>query len=144
MQGINPRLWGKSSWIFLFYIVESYPDNPTNNNKNIIKNFFESLRYILPCEICRNNYKKDIKNIKLSNFYLKNKNNLRTWLYKIHDLTEKRINGKGMDKSNYIKKYSNNNSKFALNNINKKHIFNLICILVIILIIFLKFKQDRQ
>ena len=48
----NPKIWGPKAWFFIETIILSYPDNPTLNDKNTFKNFFNSLAFILPCRKC--------------------------------------------------------------------------------------------
>ena len=43
-----PSNWGSHAWIFLHTISFDYPDNPSLNDKLLYKNFFHSLKNILP------------------------------------------------------------------------------------------------
>ena len=54
-KNIKPDLWGPHLWRFLHYLSLSYPSNPTDEEKEIMLNFIESLQEVLPCEKCRYN-----------------------------------------------------------------------------------------
>ena len=45
--------WGPGGWAFMHTITFNYPLNPTDDDKQHYKNFFQSLKYILPCNYCR-------------------------------------------------------------------------------------------
>ena len=73
-ESINSKYWGKHGWIFLNSIALTY----NGNNKEAYLKFFNQLQYILPCEICREHYKKNI--LTLNNSVLQNKDTLLQWL----------------------------------------------------------------
>ena len=62
-KGFSPKIWGPSAWKFIHTIALSYPDNPTPFDKENYKNFFLSLKKILPCDKCRYHYNENIKNL---------------------------------------------------------------------------------
>ena len=53
---MDPTRWGPKLWFFMHTLSFNYPDNPTQNDKLNIKNFFENLKYLIPCETCRIHY----------------------------------------------------------------------------------------
>ena len=102
---MKPEIWGPHAWIFLHSITFDYPDNPTKEVKEKYKGFFESLQDILPCEKCRNHYKKNIKKYPLNEYVLKNRKNLIEWLIDLHNIINK-MNGKPtLSYKQVIKKY---------------------------------------
>lgn len=82
--------WAKEGWIFLHAITLHYPNNPTEEEKQTIKLFFENLK--MPCDICMANYVRDIKKFPLTSDVLSSKKNLVKWLILIHNETNKSIN----------------------------------------------------
>ena len=86
---MEPTIWGKHAWVFLHSISMNYPDKPSISDKKNYKDFFENLKFILPCEVCKKHYSQHIhKNpirVLIPNsseiygiikeFYKKNKNN---------------------------------------------------------------------
>ena len=78
-SNIDPSVWGPQAWVFLRNIAKGYPDNPTPIDKMNYKVYFESVKNVLPCSMCRNNYKKHLLEIPVTN-YLKDKNTLYKWV----------------------------------------------------------------
>ena len=55
------KIWGPSMWIALHSISFCYPINPTYEEKQNYKKFFELLGELLPCLYCKESYKQIIK-----------------------------------------------------------------------------------
>lgn len=80
---MSRKEWGHPLWILLHSITYNYPEEPTENDKKIYKNFFYNcVPNMILCMYCRVNYQSKIKNniIKLDN-----KDSLIDWLIKIHN-----------------------------------------------------------
>ena len=127
---MNPKIWGSHAWIFLHSIAYSYPENPSEIEKNAIINFLLSLQHILPCKTCSELYKKDMKTMK---FNIKtaslNKNNLVLWINEMHNKVNKNLGKKEWTDKQYENYY----------NKNEESIFNKYIILIIIIALFLLF-----
>ena len=105
-SNINPNIWGKHAWNFIHIVSSSYPDNPTIYQKKAYKNFFVSLKDILPCSNCRKHFAKNIKLYNIDN-YLNNRNSLFKWTVIMHNLVNK-ISKKKEVSYNTAKTYYNN------------------------------------
>ena len=81
---MNPKIWGPHAWIFLHSITFNYPSKPTLQDINHYKNFFNNLKYILPCNNCQNHYKNNIDKYPLTDEILSSKQKLINWLINIH------------------------------------------------------------
>jgi hypothetical protein len=92
-----PATWGPVAWSFIHSVTMGYPENPTKEDMNHYKNFFESLGYILPCEWCKEHYTKNLQNIPI-NSYLDSRRNLVYWGYKLHNLVNEQT---GVPKSKW-------------------------------------------
>ena len=147
---MEPQIWGKHAWIFLHSITMTYPENPTNEEKKTYKYFFESLDKILPCIVCRKNYKKHITQLPIDNF-LHSRRNLVEWLINIHNQTNIMHNKPTMEYDqvidNFKKIYKKNNDndindKDNTNKVGKEnnnmYFFIIIILLVIIFILLWK------
>ena len=56
---MDPKIWGPHLWFFLHSMSFTYAKNrkkPTPEEKIQMYTFLESLRHVLPCEICKINY----------------------------------------------------------------------------------------
>ena len=93
INNISPEEWGPPAWRFLHYITFSYPDNPTNIDKQNMLSFFSSLGLILPCEKCRMNFSKHTSLYPLNNEALNSRFDLVNWLINVHNEVNK-MNGK--------------------------------------------------
>lgn len=56
-MSVSPSVWGKSLWISIYSIVFSLSEILTNEEKDSVISFFQSLSVLLPCEDCREHYK---------------------------------------------------------------------------------------
>lgn len=52
----DPKIWGPSLWKFMHLMADAYPETPNDAHAESAKQFFISLRYLLPCEKCRTHY----------------------------------------------------------------------------------------
>jgi hypothetical protein len=77
---IDPKLWGPPAWQFLYYLVESYPINPSKDDKEKIVTFIVALANVLPCEKCRKNFKKDLVASPLTDNILSSQSKFKKWI----------------------------------------------------------------
>lgn len=89
--GMKTKEWGPAGWKFLFTsIMGGYPYKYDKNNKvhrTIKKGFvsmFESLKYTLPCQFCRESYAQYYEELPIDRF-LGSRLDLMFWLYSIKD-----------------------------------------------------------
>lgn len=101
---MEPQIWGKHAWIFLHSITMTYPENPSNDDKKTYKIFFESLDKILPCIVCRKNYRKHISNVPIDSF-LHSRRSIVEWLINIHNQTNIMHNKPTMEYDQVINLY---------------------------------------
>ena len=88
---MDPTRWGPKLCFFMDTLAMNYPTNPTYNDKINMKNFFEILKYILPCEECRLHYVGHLDNTPIDN-YLNSKENLIMWVLKLHNNVNESLN----------------------------------------------------
>jgi hypothetical protein len=102
---MNPKIWGPHAWIFLHSITFNYPNNPSNEVKKQYKIFFESLQFVLPCDVCKSNYKKKLITLKINEEILSCRKNLIKWLIQIHNQVNKSNNKRIMSNDEVLKYY---------------------------------------
>lgn len=83
---MDPKIWGPSGWLFLHTVTFNYPTNPSEEDKKNYKEFFDSLKNVIPCPICSEHYKENIKNNPIK---LNSKDELIEWLFDIHNSVNK-------------------------------------------------------
>jgi hypothetical protein len=93
-DGMLTSVWGPSLWHSLHTISFNYPVKPSITEKKQYYDFFMSLKNILPCRYCRENYVKNIKTIPLNMKTMKNRNSLSKWLYNLHEEINKMLGKK--------------------------------------------------
>lgn len=101
---MNPEVWGPSFWFVFHTISINYPENPSYVQKRNHHDFFKSMQYILPCEICRKHYSQFFKKYPIDPF-LENKESLVKWTIMIHNQVNKKQNKPTLDYEEVIKKY---------------------------------------
>ncbi|QKF94765.1 ERV/ALR sulfhydryl oxidase [Fadolivirus algeromassiliense] len=82
---MRPEVWGPHAWIFLHSITMNYPDKPSNQDKKEMKDFFSSLKYVLPCDKCSKNLQKHMIKYPLTDNVLSSRDSLIRWLIDIHN-----------------------------------------------------------
>jgi hypothetical protein len=130
----NTKLWGGSGWIFLQYVALSYPNNPSNKIKENYKEFFYSLKNILPCETCSLNFTDHIKKFPIDN-YLKNSNTLFSWIIKIHNEVNEITNSKKINEKNLKEYYLYQNQPSIYINPRIKLILGISCSILVLYLI---------
>ena len=88
---MSREVWGPKAWDFLHTVTFGYPDNPTDKEKQDATNFFNSLPTMLPCKICSEHCKQNIKKIPPN---VNSKKDLSMWLVNLHNEVNRQL-GKG-------------------------------------------------
>jgi hypothetical protein len=102
-DGMLTSVWGPSMWHSLHTISFNYPVKPTKQDKTRYLEFFKSLQFILPCKYCRDNYKKNIKQVPLNMNTMKNRHTFSLWLYNLHEEINKMLGKKSNLSYNDVK-----------------------------------------
>jgi hypothetical protein len=134
---INPSLWGPHCWKFMHYLTMSYPDEPTQMDKDKIKRFFLAIGDIIPCENCRVHFALNLKNSPLTDKVLESRYNLINWLKDIHNEVNSRNGKKTYTYDDIINEYSNKNNggDYSVEIVT----VILLMLIVVILLIYINF-----
>ena len=130
INGINPNKWGMHLWKSMHYISLNYPENPSKKDKLFYKNFYTSLKDVIPCSVCKKHYAKTLLEIPLDKYSLENKLNLFKWTVKIHNKVNERKNKPLLSYDQALVVYSNTANKIT-------NILYIILILVILKILII-------
>ena len=137
---MNTTFWGPDGWKFLHILTFIYPEQPNSSEKAKMKEFMNSISFILPCKYCRLSFAKYIKSLPIDD-YLDSRDLCIEWLYKIHNKINKKLRIQGFCKhsnpelSDIKLRYSKNITCISkmLNNKKKdqvirvKNVINYIC-----------------
>jgi hypothetical protein len=130
--------WGPSAWLFLHSVSFQYPENPTDQEKNNYKIFFESLQNILPCPNCREHYQKNLKENPMN---LESRESLIKWVIDLHNLVNQKNSKKEYSydevKDLYQSKYNYSIKENESVESNMKFVLILI-LMILIIFYFLK------
>lgn len=143
MNNIDPKIWGRQAWDFLFYVALSYPDVPTYDEKNIMRQFLTNIGQVLPCITCRYNYSNNMKKYPISDTSINSRYNLISWLLTIHN--EIRLSqGKSIISYNEaLDRYMNQSNEYCFTiNCSAGTIMTLLIIFIIFaLLVLLKMRK---
>lgn len=79
----SPIYWGPAAWKFFETTAFGYPDDPSKKEKQAAFNFFESLRYLLPCEKCKEHYSENFETLPVN---VESRDTLSRWVVKFHNI----------------------------------------------------------
>lgn len=102
------KIWGPGCWISNHSITFGFPLEPTQEDKEKYKNYFELLGDVLPCIYCRKSYKQFINepDTKLTMNVVKDRQSLTKWFYDIHNKVNKKLGiDYGVSYENIVKRY---------------------------------------
>ena len=102
---MDTKIWGPCMWKTLHLITFTYPEKPSYAEKKYYYDFFNNLRYVIPCINCRKNYINHLNEIPLDP-HLDSKDLLIKWLIDIHNLVNKDLNKPQKKYKDVISHYS--------------------------------------
>ena len=128
-QNFEPKIWGNHAWFFLETVCMAYPTNPSKSMKSSAKKFFLSLKDLIPCEKCRNNYELHLKKYPLNDKTLSSRDNLFVWIVNIHNsVNPKNTHSYDETFKYYLEKY-NYKSTNTKKSIKKKYLYILLLLI---------------
>ena len=84
-DGMLTYVWGPSLWHFLHTMSFNYPVNPTEQQKNHYNKFIISIKEILPCKYCRENFRNNLKTSNFNKNVFDNRHTFSKWMYDLHN-----------------------------------------------------------
>ncbi len=101
---MNQNIWGSHLWFSLHTITFNYPLNPSKDDIENYKNFFTSLKNVIPCSVCKKNYLRHLDELPIDNA-LTNRKNLVYWLIDMHNTVNGETGKKIWSYDEVLKKY---------------------------------------
>jgi hypothetical protein len=89
--GMGPAVWGPIFWTTMHIITIGYSSFPREEEKAAAINFFESLQYVIPCPICKEHYKANLKEFPVRDA-VGDKQTLIRWLFNMHNTINQQLN----------------------------------------------------
>lgn len=137
-MSLRKEMWGPKFWFTLHYIGYSYPQNPTNADKQNYAQFIRSFANTLPCHDCRQHFTK-LLSVHPPEKHLNNRGDFFNYTVDLHNHVNQRLNKPQLSHA-HAETYLLSNSKPATTNIN------IIIILLAIgaLVIYIFFAKKRN
>merc|ERR1712166_231276 len=86
---------GRRTWFFLHSVAAKYPDNPSENDKESVRNLIASLGQHYPCKLCRKHLKQQLR--ELRPIAVGTRQELTVWFCELHNMVNKDIGHKQFD-----------------------------------------------
>ena len=90
-DGMLTKIWGACMWHYLHTMSFNYPVNPSIQQKQHYRNFILSLKNVLPCGKCRENFKKNLKHLPLIMSHMKSRDSFSKYVYELHEVVNKML-----------------------------------------------------
>ena len=84
-DGFQTFVWGPALWHFLHIVSFNYPVSPTTEDKEKYYNFLISLRNVLPCKYCRNNFFDNLRQADFREEVFASRDSFSRFIHKLHD-----------------------------------------------------------
>jgi len=88
---LSTKVWGPIFWYTIHIVALGYPKDPSYADKKAAKEFFESLQFLIPCEVCRNHYKENLKKFPITP-HLDRRDDLFKYTVMLHNEVNKLLN----------------------------------------------------
>lgn len=106
-MGIQPKVWGPAAWFFFHSVMHNYPDNPSQEDADRYRNFLIYFADILPCEVCRKDFKKLVQEFLKDTTFFESKENMILLGFHLHKKVNEKIGNKyNISEEKLIQKYS--------------------------------------
>jgi hypothetical protein len=90
-DGMSTLCWGPWAWSFLHCTSCNFPPNPSEQDKDHYHDFLMSLKYVLPCKACRDNYAKNLEDLGYSRACLESRKTFSMFIYRLHNQVNKML-----------------------------------------------------
>ena len=97
-DGFQTFMWGPALWHFLHIMSFNYPVHPSERDKENYYNFLISLRNVLPCKYCRNNFFDNLRQTDFREAVFENRDSFSRFVHRLHDNVNRML-GKSCDQS---------------------------------------------
>jgi len=142
---MKPDVWGPHAWFLLHSITIEYPNQPTDIDKNNMKEFINAFQKMIPCIKCRENFKNHTTKYPLTSDILSSRDSIVNWMIDIHNEVNKLNNKPILTYDEALNKllycYENDQSIFGKCSQNYVGFYVAFCVLIsTFVILFFLFK----
>ena len=102
---MSPNIWGPHAWFTLHSISMALPDNvPVDKQKDLIQ-FMRSFGNLIPCNICKINYKTNLKMMSPLEKNVQTRELFSKWLIDLHNVVNIETGKPEMSYEAVVEKY---------------------------------------
>lgn len=121
-NGMLTTIWGPPQWHLLHTISFNYPVRPTKSQKRHYKEYILSLQHVLPCGKCRENLKRNLAVLPLTEKELESRDTFSLYIYNLHELVNTMLKKKSNLTYQQVKdKYEDFRAKCAPPKSDRRH-----------------------
>jgi len=102
---IPPEVWGPFFWHTIHIVALGYPSEPSYAHKRAAKEFYESLKTLIPCPICREHFVVHLEKYPITP-HLDRKIDLFRWTILLHNEVNKILNKPQVTETQVIAYYN--------------------------------------
>ena len=102
---IPPETWGPFFWHTIHIIALGYPQEPSHAHKKSAKEFYESLKFLIPCPICKEHYVAHMEKYPITP-HLDRRSDLFRWTILLHNEVNKALQKPAYTESQVLQYYS--------------------------------------
>jgi len=102
---IPPEVWGPFFWHTIHIVALGYPSTPSYAHKKAAKEFYESLKILIPCPACRDHYSAHVEKYPISP-HLDRNTDLFRWTLLLHNEVNKSLGKPAFTESQVLKDYA--------------------------------------
>ena len=135
-------VWGPKLWFVIHTFALNYPNNPTYEDKRVMEEFFNNLKYTIPCDKCRIHYRQRLERNPIIN-YLDNKESIFRYTINLHNQVNKSLGKRIYSYEEVAQIYKEHYNKDAVKQekqlsflkkwVNIKHVIAVIITLIILI-----------
>ena len=101
---IPPESWGPFFWHTIHIVALGYPMEPSHAHKKAAREFYEALKILIPCPICKDHYIQHLEKYPLTP-HLDRRTDLLRWTILLHNQVNKSLNKREYTEAEVIEYY---------------------------------------
>jgi hypothetical protein len=101
---IPPEVWGPFFWHTIHITALGYPAEPSYAHKKAAKDFYESLKTLIPCPVCKEHYVKHLEKYPIMP-HLDKRSDLFKWTVLLHNEVNKTLDKPAYTENQVLKGY---------------------------------------
>ena len=102
---IPPDTWGPFFWHNIHIVALGYPVDPSHGHKKAAKDFYESLKFLIPCPICKDHYVAHLEKYPITP-HLDRRADLFRWTLLLHNEVNQTLGKPAYTEAQAIQYYS--------------------------------------